>query len=133
MGILPCGDASRLFRFHMINLSRYYYNTKMCILINNTWFSYTFGGITVTFTSKPGINEVITLVHDKLPAFYNQAFSIHLANAYGGFDNAKVTEIEWPGSKINPEKVKKVFPLAKINLHYGKAFLVYKNGQRELL
>lgn len=91
------------------------------------------GGITVRFTYKLGINEVITLLHDKLPAFYNQAFSIHLANIYGGFDEAKVTEIEWLGSKINPEEVKKAFPLDKINLHYGKAFLVYKNGQRELL
>jgi hypothetical protein len=92
------------------------------------------GDITVSFISRqPGINEVTTLLHDKLPILYNQAFSIHLAKSCGGFNSAKVAEIEWLGSKINIEEVKKAFPSEKINYRYGKVFLVYQNGQRERL
>lgn len=92
------------------------------------------GDITVSFiSSQPSINEVITLLHDKLPILYNQAFSIHLAKTCGGFNSAKVAAIEWLGSKMNLEEVKKVFPSEKINYRNGKVFLVYQNGQREQL
>ncbi len=90
------------------------------------------GGITVTFIShRPTINETIGMLHDKLPTLYNQAFSLHLVNKCSGFDNTKVSEIEWLGSKINIDEIKKVFPSEKINSRYGKVFLVYQNGQKE--
>lgn len=92
------------------------------------------GDITVSFTShQPSINEVIGLLHDKLPEIYNQAFSLHLINKCGDFNNAKVAEVEWLGSKINLEVIKKAFPLEKIDSRYGKVFLVYQNGQKEQL
>lgn len=90
--------------------------------------------ITVSFTSKQlGINETLSILHDKLPSLYNQAFSLHLVNKCNGFNEAKVAEVEWLGSKINPEEVKKAFPLEKINFHYGKVFLVYRDGRKEQL
>ena len=94
----------------------------------------TIGYITVSFTSpKPSINELYNIVHDKLPSVYNQAFSLRLANKCGKFSNVKVNEIEWLGSKIHLEDIQKVFPQEKINYQYGKAFLVYQNGQKESL
>jgi hypothetical protein len=94
----------------------------------------TVGDITVSFTSKPlGINETVSMLHAKLPDLYNQAFSLHLVNECNGFDNAKVTAVEWLGSKININEVKKAFPLEKINFRYGNVFLVYQNGQKEQL
>ncbi len=92
------------------------------------------GDVTVSFTShQPGINEVTALLHDKMPPLYNQAFSIHLTKTYDGFNNAKVAAIEWLGSKINLEDVKKAFPSDKVSYRYGKVFLVYQDGRREQL
>ena len=92
------------------------------------------GDVIVSFTShKPNINETVNMLHKKLPELYNQAFSLHLTNTCGDFNNAKVTEVEWLGSKINLEVIKKAFPLEKINFHYGKVYLVYKNGRKEQL
>ncbi|MBX3710013.1 MAG: hypothetical protein KIT56_09765 [Gammaproteobacteria bacterium] len=80
------------------------------------------------------INETIKLIHDKLPAQYSQAFSLHLNNnVCSTFDNTIVDEIEWLGSKVKPEEIKKSFPQEEITFHYGKAYLVYKNGQKEQL
>jgi hypothetical protein len=94
----------------------------------------TVGGITVSFTSHQlSINDTVSMLHDKLPELYNQSFSLHLINKCNGFNNAKVSEVEWLGSKINLEEVKKVFPLGKINIHYGKVFLIYQNGRIEQL
>lgn len=94
----------------------------------------TIGDITVSFTSRqPGVSETVSMLHDKLPALYNQAFSLHIVNKCNGFNNAKVAEVEWLGSKINLDEVKKAFPLEKINFHYGKVFLVYQNGRKEQL
>lgn len=80
------------------------------------------------------INETIQLIHDKLPAQYSQAFSLHLnSNACSNFDNATVEEVEWLGSKVQSEEIKKSFPQEEIVYHYGTAYLVYKNGQTERL
>ena len=92
------------------------------------------GDITVSFTShQPSINEAVNMLHDKLPELYNQAFSLHLIKKCGDFNNAKVTEIEWLGSKISLEAIKKVFPSEKIDSRYGKVFLVYQNGTQKQL
>ena len=92
------------------------------------------GDITVKFTSHQlTIDEIVNMLHNKLPPLYNQAFSLHLINQCGDFNNAKVTEVEWLGSKINPEVIKKAFPSEKIYSRYGKVFLVYQNGQKEQL
>lgn len=79
------------------------------------------------------INEVIKIIHEKLPMHYSQAFSLHLNNTCSNFDNATVKEIEWLGSKIKPDEIQKSFPLEEISYHYGKAYLVFKNGQKEQL
>jgi hypothetical protein len=94
----------------------------------------TIGNITVSFTShQPTISEIVNIVHEKLPSIYSQAFSLHLTNKCGGFDSAKVKEIEWLGSKMHLEDVQKVFPQEKINSKFGKVFLVFQNGQKEPL
>lgn len=83
------------------------------------------------------IDETIKIIREKLPAEYNQAFSLHLAYTDNticySFDHAIVNEVEWLGSSINAEDIKKVFPQEDIDIFYGKAYLVYKNGQIELL
>lgn len=91
----------------------------------------TMGDITVSFTShKPSIHEITDLVHNKLPATYSQAFSLHLENKYSDFDKTTINEIEWLGSNINLEEIKHAFPNEKINYHFGKVYLVFQNGQR---
>lgn len=80
------------------------------------------------------INETIAIIHEKLPPLYSQAFSLHLNNNMcSSFDNTTVEEVEWLGSKIKPDEIKKSFPLEEITNYHGKAYLVYKNGQREQL
>lgn len=92
------------------------------------------GDITVHFTShKPSINETISMLRSKLPVSYNQAFSLHLDYTYDGFNKAKVTEIEWIGGQLDIAEIKKIFPLEKIDYQYGKAFLIYKNGDKKQL
>lgn len=94
----------------------------------------TLGDITISFTShQPNINEIVSMLHNKLPELYNQAFSLHLMNQCGDFNSTKVTEVEWLGSRINLNVIKKAFPLEKINSRYGEVFLVYQNGQKERL
>ena len=113
---------------------------KLAILLNQDSVAVfisdksSLGDITVNFTShKPTIDEVTTRIHDKLPALYNQAFSIHLANTCSGFNNEKVASIEWLGSKLKLKDVKTAFPSEKITAHNGKVYLVYQNGKREQL
>lgn len=93
------------------------------------------GDTIVKLKSHPHtINEVINLIHDKLPASYSQAFSLHLNNnSCSTFDNTIVDEIEWLGSSIKSEEIKASFPLEDVNFQYGKAYLVYKNGRQEQL
>jgi len=94
----------------------------------------TIGEISINFKSHSySINELIKTVHEKLPQVYNQAFSIYLNDSCGNFDNVTVKEIEWLGSKIKPDEIKNAFPQEEISQHYGKAYLVYKNGQKEPL
>ena len=47
--------------------------------------------------------------------------------------DAKVTKIEWLGSRENIDEIKKAFPEENISSHKGQAYLVYKNGQTESL
>lgn len=93
----------------------------------------TMGDISVIFSSAPTISEITTLVHDKLPASYSQAFSLHIADAHADFTNARVTEIEWLGSKLKFSEIKAAFPNDKISLHSGTVFLVYRNGHKQRL
>jgi hypothetical protein len=52
------------------------------------------GKISVRFTSsQPTINEIVNIIHEKLPPLYSQAFSIYLTEKQGEFDSAKVSEI----------------------------------------
>lgn len=90
--------------------------------------------VTLRFASvQPGINDTVAMLHEKLPASYSQAFSLHLASKHGDFSAAKVSEVEWLGSKIQIDEIKKAFPREKISYRDGKAFLVYQNGKTELL
>jgi hypothetical protein len=90
------------------------------------------GDITVNFvSSQPSINDIVKILQDKLPPVYSQAFSMHLLKDSTDFTQAKVTGIEWLGSKINLEEIKKAFPLEKINSDNGKVYLVYQNGHYE--
>jgi hypothetical protein len=92
------------------------------------------GALKIRFTShKPSIKEVVSLIHDKLPPSYNQNFSLHLTRERANFENAKVAEIEWLGSKIDINDIKNIFPGDNVSFQYGKAYLVYKNGQKEQL
>jgi len=80
------------------------------------------------------INQVIKLIQDTLPTQYSQAFSLHLNNSScSNLDTTTVNEVEWLGSKTKPEDIKKSFPNEEITYQYGKAYLVYKNGQKEQL
>lgn len=92
------------------------------------------GDIIIKFKSHAyTINETINLIQSKLPAQYSQAFSLYLNHSCADFNNTTVNEIEWLGSKIKLDDIKKAFPLEDITYHYGKAYLVYRNGQKEPL
>jgi hypothetical protein len=87
--------------------------------------------VVVKFTAnKPSITAVVQLIREKLPVYAN-AFSLHLANKHSEFNNAKVAEVEWLGSKININEIKRVFPQGAVSYSHGQAYLVYKNGQIE--
>lgn len=79
------------------------------------------------------INETIKIIHEKLPAQYSKAFSLHLNNNCSSFDNAIVKEVQWLGSKIKPQELRKSFPNEDIYFYHGNAYLVFKNGQKEQL
>lgn len=83
----------------------------------------------IFITHPPKINEIINILHNKLPDTYNQAFSLHLAYHSSNFKSARVTKVEWLGSKISIDEIKKAFPNEKISYENGSAYLVYKNGQ----
>lgn len=93
------------------------------------------GELKLSFTSHaPTIKEVVQLIHSKLPPSYGQAYSLHLTHhECSDFDHATVTDVEWLGSKINLNDVKNAFPTDKVSYQYGKAYLVYKTGQKEPL
>lgn len=92
------------------------------------------GRITLNFVSlQPTISEALILIQNKLPSIYNLSFSLHLLNHLNNFDNTQVKAIEWLGSKIDIDEVKKAFPCEKISYQRGKAFLIYKDGHREKL
>lgn len=83
--------------------------------------------------SSPDIKETLATINKNLPTAYSQAFSLHLKQGNISFEEAKVSQIQWLGSQINVEEVKKAFPLSEVNSRNGTAYLVYQNGQREIL
>ncbi len=88
--------------------------------------------VVVSFSShQPKINEIVRVLHEKLSARYNQAFSLQLVSGSHDFEKAKVAQIEWLGSKLKLQEIKKAFPFEKINAEDGKVFLVYKDGHKE--
>lgn len=89
--------------------------------------------ITVTFNHKLSAQEIIKLIHEKLPQHYSSAFSLHLTKNQCGLNQTKVSSIEWLGSKINIDEIKKAFPQQNITYQLGKSYLIYKNGQAKLL
>jgi len=92
------------------------------------------GEITVTFNSyQPHINELTNKIHDTLPEQYKKAFSLHLVKQCGSIADAKVAEVTWLGNMIHTDAIQKTFSSEKINLRYGKAYLIYKDGRIEQL
>ena len=90
--------------------------------------------VTVSFTSQhPRINDVVNMIHDKLPEQYNKAFSIHLTKKSDDFNNAVVDKLEWLGSTIDLDIIKQAFPAEKIDSRNGKFYLVYQDGRIERL
>jgi hypothetical protein len=90
------------------------------------------GDFYVVFKSQqPLIKNVIKTIHEKLPANYASAFSLHLVDHAVGFEQARVKEIEWLGSKVNVVVIKKAFPTAEFSAQHGKAYLIYKDGRIE--
>lgn len=92
------------------------------------------GEIKINFTTrKPSITELISLIHNRLPSFYSQAYSLHLTIEHTDFENAKVVEVEWLGSKINLNDINNAFPNDKVSFQDGAAYLIFKNGQKKQL
>lgn len=92
------------------------------------------GEVIVTIKSqKLSIVEAVDAIKKKLPQSYANAFSLHLNQQTKYFKGAKVTEIEWLGSNINIEDIKKAFPDENIVFNQGQAYLVYKDGRAEAL
>jgi hypothetical protein len=85
------------------------------------------GEITVNLGShEEGIDQTISDLHQKLSGSYSQAFSLYL-------DKTKVEQVEWLGSKLNINEIKKAFPEDKISSEEGQAFLIYQDGRTEKL
>jgi hypothetical protein len=90
--------------------------------------------VTVTFTSKDlHINDIIMLLQQKLPAQYSKAFSLHIIKKHERFNKAIVAKVEWLGSSIDANLIKRAFPQEKITARYGRFYLVYQSGQVEQL
>ena len=93
----------------------------------------TIGGSTIHLTHPLSIQSVITLLHDKLPALYSQAFSLHLNHACNDKNSATVDQIEWLGSQIHPNEIKAAFPNDTLTIQYGNVYLIYQNGEKKPL
>jgi hypothetical protein len=92
------------------------------------------GDITVNFSShQPYIDELVNKIQNMLPEQYNKAFSLHLIKKSGNFADTTVAEVEWLGSTMNIDVIKRAFPSEKISFRYGKVYLVYKDGRIEQL
>lgn len=94
----------------------------------------TIAEVTVNFDEHPlSITEVIDIVKKKLPIQYSQAYTIYLKQKNAGYDATHVSRIEWLGSQIKPTLIKSAFPNNFISSNSGKAFLIFKNGQKQEL
>jgi hypothetical protein len=87
------------------------------------------GDIKVSFIhKKPKISDIINMIHEKLPASYSQAFTLHIKDNTADYAHAEVDAVEWLGDKLKVDLLKHVFPQEKISYHYGQSYLIYKNG-----
>lgn len=87
------------------------------------------GDVTVVF-KKPTftINEIVKIINEKCPSAYSDAFSLELTHDNPDFNQAKVISVQWLGSEISANDLKKAFPHGVISVQNGHAYLVYKNG-----
>lgn len=107
---------------------------SVAVFIPNKSMTATISDIRVSFTShQPTINELVNIIHKKLPLSYSQNFSIYLKNKCSGFEKAKVRKIQWLGSKISLKDLQRAFPREKIYYKYGNTFLIFQNGQKNLI
>jgi hypothetical protein len=83
--------------------------------------------------NKPSIEQAINIVKKKLPVSYNNAFSLELDRACGGFEKTTVNSIEWIGSHLDVQLIQKAFPQQRVTTQKGTAYLVYKNGKIDKL
>lgn len=91
------------------------------------------GEITVTLSSHQyTLDEVIKIINNEVPSQFRQAYSLSLDNSHCT-QNAIITQIEWLGSKLNPNDLKNAFPKEQITVYQGNAYLVYSNGQTDIL
>ncbi len=79
------------------------------------------------------LDEILKVIDEDLPPQYSKAFSLHFSNKFGGLQNATVSSIEWLGTTIDPAVIQRVFSAEDITFNHGKAYLVFKNGQKEEL
>jgi hypothetical protein len=90
--------------------------------------------IKVTFTNeKPKINDVIKMIHERLPESYSQAFTLHIKDKTVDYAHAEVNAVEWLGNKLKMDLFKQAFPQANVSYHYGQSYLIYKNGNIDAL
>jgi hypothetical protein len=90
--------------------------------------------IKVSFTNqRPKISDVIYMIHERLPASYSQAFTLHIKDKKADYAHAEVDAVEWLGDKLKMDLFKQAFPQATISYHYGQSYLIYKNGNVDAL
>lgn len=88
------------------------------------------GDVSMTFVGElPSVQQTIVMIGKKLPSAYSEAFSLHLKNTCGDYTQATVSSIEWLGSSIKLNTLKKAFPTNTFSSQHGEAYLVYKNGR----
>jgi hypothetical protein len=107
---------------------------SVAVFIPESHLATATGDVILVFRSdKPTITTILHEIQEKLPASYNTAFSLHLINVKQGYKQARVAEIEWLGSKINPDIIRNTFPNERVIFHEGTAYLVFKDGKVQQL
>jgi len=88
----------------------------------------------VTFASPTQtIAAVIASLQAALPAAFTQAYSIHLNVPYGTYPLETVAAVEWLGSQLDQDILRKAFPNDTVTVLTGSALLVHKDGTTEPL
>lgn len=83
--------------------------------------------------NKPSIEKAVTIIKQKLPPIYSEAFFLQLDRTCGGFEKATVNSVEWMSSHADVQLIKKAFPQQIMTTQKGIAYLVYKNGKIDKL